>query len=137
MICFFINIILDIVFVSEMKKFFTLTLKKIFDIMAKSQNCQCIFAISAETKQYWQKYRRDQIKIISTGVDFERFSPSIKDRKNEEINILFVGRLIARKNVDKIILAFRNLISKKARQFIIDNYSWKEKTKEIQVEMVK
>lgn len=77
-----------------------------------------VFAISEETKNYWQKYRENEINIISTGVDFERFS--IKDKqKHDKIIILFVGRLIARKNVDKIIFAYEKLREKYNLELIV------------------
>lgn len=71
-----------------------------------------VFAISDETQKYWQKYRKERIRVISTGVDYEKFTPSNKRNIGECINILFVGRLIARKNVDKIILAVNELQKK-------------------------
>lgn len=70
-----------------------------------------VFAITKEVKQYWQMYARHEIKVVTTGVDYERFS--LKDFPNsDEINVLYVGRLIARKNVHKIILAVDKLKEK-------------------------
>lgn len=69
-----------------------------------------VFAISEETQQYWQKYRKDKIKVFSTGVDYDRFYLSNRKNKSDgEIKVLFVGRLISRKNIDKIILAIEKL----------------------------
>ncbi|MDO5557246.1 MAG: glycosyltransferase family 4 protein [Clostridia bacterium] len=52
--------------------------------------------------------------VISTGVDCNKFSLKKLEYSNSKpINLLFVGRLIQRKNIDKIIYAFeeiRNLI---------------------------
>lgn len=72
-----------------------------------------VIAISDTVKQYWQMYRKSQIEVISTGVDFEKFSP-LKHKLNngKTIKLLYVGRLIARKNVDKIIHAYEKLKNK-------------------------
>lgn len=68
-----------------------------------------VIAISNETKEYWQKYRLDNIKVISTGVDTEKFVPCDNKKLNKTIQIVYVGRLISRKNIDKIILAVKRL----------------------------
>lgn len=71
-----------------------------------------VISISNEVKRSWQKYF-NKIHVISTGVDYNKFS--LKDNitvDNSEIVLLYVGRLISRKNVDKIILAFQKLRKK-------------------------
>lgn len=69
-----------------------------------------VIAISKETQEYWQKYRNDKISVISTGVDYARFSPSDKCHNDRtSVKVLYVGRLISRKNVDRIILAVNKL----------------------------
>ena len=70
-----------------------------------------VLAITDNVKSSWEKYRKDVIGAVSTGVDVNRFS--IKSFKETKIKkILYLGRLIARKNVDKIILAFEKLRKK-------------------------
>lgn len=67
-----------------------------------------VIAISDEVKESWEKYCKNKVKVISTGVDCKRFIPSkTKIKKNK--NLIYVGRLISRKNVDKIISAFNKI----------------------------
>lgn len=69
-----------------------------------------VLAISNEVKQSWEKYCRYEIKVVSTGVDCNRFAPSITPRiHSNKKRLLYVGRLIERKNVDKIIYAYEQL----------------------------
>lgn len=69
-----------------------------------------VLAISRDVKESWKKYCRDDVTIISTGVDCERFSlKDLEISKFECINFLYVGRLIQRKNIDKIIYAFEEI----------------------------
>lgn len=67
-----------------------------------------IIAISKEVKESWKKYSKNEINVITTGVDFNRFS-SKRRKKNDKIRLLYVGRLISRKNVDLIINAFEKM----------------------------
>lgn len=70
-----------------------------------------ILAISEEVKESWEKYSMGGIKVVSTGVDCKRFS--IKGRmQSDKIKLLYVGRIIARKNVDMIIEAYEILKEK-------------------------
>lgn len=70
-----------------------------------------VIAITEEVKQYWQIYRKDNINVVSTGVNCERFVPLDEkvNTKTNLIKLLYVGRLISRKNVDKIIYAVKEL----------------------------
>ena len=80
-----------------------------------------VLAISNEVEKSWKKYCKNKIDIISTGVDCKRFSlRSLQENNSKEITLLYVGRLISRKNVDKIINAFEKLYKKyKLKLFII------------------
>lgn len=69
-----------------------------------------VLAISNTTKRYWQKYYTKTIKVISTGVDSNRFKPKVFGGGNKnETRVLYIGRLIKRKNVDQIIFAIKDL----------------------------
>lgn len=89
-----------------------------------------VIAISNEVKKAWQKYC-DKIHVISTGVDYNRFSlKKYVSLKKKEIIILYVGRLIYRKNVDKVIAAFENLRNKyNLKLFIIGDGPDRERLK--------
>lgn len=76
-----------------------------------------VLAISNEVKDSWNKYSRNEIVVISTGVDCNRFIPQKKE--TTEITLLFVGRLISRKNIDKIIKAYEKLKNKYKLKLII------------------
>lgn len=79
-----------------------------------------ILAISEEVKDSWKKYSNYDIKVVSTGVNFERFNlKENKDYGSNQITLLFVGRLILRKNVDKVIYAYEKLKSKYDLKLII------------------
>lgn len=67
-----------------------------------------ICAISEEVKKSWEKYAKNGIKVVTTGVDFDRFTKD-SDNLHDTINLLFVGRIIRRKNVDLIIDVFEAL----------------------------
>lgn len=72
-----------------------------------------VFAISRDTEKYWRPYFLKKIMIISTGVDTERFSRKFaKKHPEKRIEILYIGRLILRKNIDKIIMAFAKIREK-------------------------
>lgn len=79
-----------------------------------------VLAISDATKESWKKYCKNNIKVISTGVDCDRFSlKDFKENNSDEIVILYVGRLISRKNVDKIITSFEKLRDKYKLKLLI------------------
>lgn len=67
-----------------------------------------IIAISEEVKESWKKYSKDEIKVVSTGVDYDRFCIN-ENKMNDKISLLFVGRIISRKNVDMIVRAYEKL----------------------------
>lgn len=69
-----------------------------------------ILAISEQVKESWKKYAKNGIKIVSTGVNCDRFIPGIN--KSKKIKLLYVGRIIERKNVDMIIDAYNRLKDK-------------------------
>lgn len=70
-----------------------------------------IIAISEEVKESWKKYSKNDIFVVSTGVDSKRFSLDNRTYSNQ-IRLLFIGRIIERKNVDLIIDAYEMLKSK-------------------------
>lgn len=70
-----------------------------------------VIAISEEVKESWKRYCKNEVKVISTGVDCNRFSPQNKYSSPKTINLLYVGRLIERKNIDKIIQSYEKLQS--------------------------
>lgn len=77
-----------------------------------------ILAISKEVKDSWMKYSRGNVDIVSTGVDCNRFS--LKSYANDDLlTLLYVGRLISRKNVDKIINAYEKIKSEYKIKLII------------------
>lgn len=61
-----------------------------------------LFAITNETKDYWQKYAQHPISVVYTGVDTDRFKPGERER-NSKLTVLFVGRLIERKGCDVLL----------------------------------
>ena len=66
-----------------------------------------VIAISEEVKQSWAKYYHRDMRVVSTGVNFSRFSLKKIEKNNQKnITLLYIGRLISRKNVDKIIYAY-------------------------------
>lgn len=79
-----------------------------------------VIAISAEVKESWKKYCKDEIHIVSTGVDCERFSlKNFNKCKSKNINLLYIGRLIKRKNIDKIINAFEQIYDNNIKLVIV------------------
>lgn len=78
-----------------------------------------VIAISQEVKNAWQEYYHKEINVISTGVDCKRFLPKKLKQNSQAITLLYVGRLITRKNVDKIIYAFENLYKKYTLELLI------------------
>ena len=66
-----------------------------------------IFAITEETKKYWQKYTEKNISVIPTGVDYNRFKPN--KHPSKKTTILFLGRLIELKGCDRLICAISKL----------------------------
>lgn len=80
-----------------------------------------VVAISNEVRESWKKYCNCEIKIISTGVDCNRFIPrkSKREISSKKVTLLYIGRLIERKNVDKIIYAYEKLKEKYDLNLII------------------
>lgn len=78
-----------------------------------------VLAISEEVEKSWKKYFNTKIEVISTGVDCNRFSLKTSKKDSKEVTLLYVGRLISRKNVDKIIYAFKKLKKKYNLKLII------------------
>lgn len=79
-----------------------------------------VIAISQNVKKAWEKYYNKNMTVVSTGIDCENFSLKDLQVKNSAcITVLYVGRLISRKNVDKIIYAFEKLYKKYRLKLII------------------
>ena len=79
-----------------------------------------VLAISKEVKESWSKYSKYGIDVVSTGVDYERFAlKNFMEDNSDEITLLYVGRLISRKNIETIIYAFEKLRTKYKLKLII------------------
>ena len=79
-----------------------------------------VIAISQNVKTSWKKYYNKNMSVISTGIDCDKFALKIFPIKETEyITVLYVGRLISRKNVDKIIYAFEKLYKKYRLRLLI------------------
>lgn len=90
-----------------------------------------VLAITEEVKKSWEKYSKNGIKVITTGVDTNRFSKTIDDN-HAELVLLFVGRLISRKNVDMIIEAYEKLKkNNKIKLIIVGDGPEKEKLEKL------
>lgn len=76
-----------------------------------------ILAISDEVKETWNKYAKQGIKVVSTGVDCNKFVGS--NEKGDKIRLLYVGRLISRKNVNLIIDVYEKLKNKYNLSFTV------------------
>lgn len=68
-----------------------------------------VVAISDNVSEYWNTYSPCKIPIVYPGVDTARFRPYSRSIRQKgaikKIRILYVGRLIARKNVGSLINA--------------------------------
>ena len=67
-----------------------------------------VIAITQETKEYWQKYSPQDIVVVNTGVDSNRFVIGQKQETNI-LHILFIGRLIERKGVQLLLEALTKI----------------------------
>ncbi len=75
---------------------------------------------------YCNKY---DFNVIHNGVDTEVFKPSTKEKNYEEINILFVSRLIERKGLQHIIPSLRRIeeeTDKKTTLAVVGSGPYKE-----------
>lgn len=69
-------------------------------------------AISDNVSDYWSRYSLQKVPTVYPGVDTARFSPDACRAKVDigsagRLNILYVGRLIERKNVESLIDAVK------------------------------
>lgn len=72
-----------------------------------------VIAISDTVQSYWEVYCKQKIEIVSTGVNFDKFAlKAFGEQNNKQINLLYVGRLISRKNVNLILHAAEKLSKK-------------------------
>lgn len=75
-----------------------------------------IFAITDETRDYWQKYTNKMVKVIPTGVDIMKYQFSARNEENDKgLNIAYVGRLIDRKGCDLLIDAIHKMSKKELK----------------------
>jgi len=66
-------------------------------------------AVSEACQEFTQKYFPGQYKIIPNGVDTNRFSPQVKslpEFRDDDLKILFVGRMDPRKGFKYLLQAF-------------------------------
>lgn len=54
----------------------------------------------------------DKISVIPMGVDLSRFCPTVIKKKNNKVNILFIGRLVPEKGIAELVTAFNSLHQK-------------------------
>jgi glycosyltransferase involved in cell wall biosynthesis len=66
-----------------------------------------LLAITDETKQYWEKYAQEPVRVVYTGVDSNRFKPV--EKHNKKVKVLFIGRLIERKGCDMLLRAIAEI----------------------------
>ena len=77
-----------------------------------------VIAITQETKEYWQKYLPQDISVVHTGVDNNRF---VAGQKQENIlHILFIGRLMERKGAQLLLKALTQLPESIKKNIYVD-----------------
>ena len=60
-----------------------------------------VMAITEGVKKYWQQFTKQDIQIVPTGVDTERFSPLYN--RCTISNVLYLGRVIKRKGIEDFL----------------------------------
>ncbi len=77
-----------------------------------------VIAITQETKEYWQKYLLQDISVVHTGVDNNRF---VAGQKQENIlRILFIGRLMERKGAQLLLKALTQIPESIKKNIYVD-----------------
>ena len=77
------------------------------------KNADALVANSEGLRVFAQKfYNKKSIKVIYNGVDTQQFYPDNTKRNNQQINLLFVSRLIERKGLQFIIPKLREIQQK-------------------------
>jgi len=56
----------------------------------------------------------EKIAVIPNGVDLEEFNPAVNSNKDEQINVIFVGRLLPNKGLEYLIEAAKSVVSKRS-----------------------
>lgn len=82
------------------------TVYKMIGIFVKTiwKNAGALIANSEGLKDFAKNfYNKKTISVIHNGVDLEKYYPDKNKRKNGEINLLFVSRLIERKGLQYLI----------------------------------
>jgi glycosyltransferase involved in cell wall biosynthesis len=86
------------------KKFFLKNLIRYFYIKKKIKNVDGILAIGKDAKNYYKKFH-NKVLNLPYSIEIEKYD--IK-KKNYGLNFLFVGQLIRRKGIDKLINIIKN-----------------------------
>ncbi len=77
------------------------------------KRCTKVIAISQSVRNSFSAFgfKLDKIKVIYNGVDCSKFIPNVS-KKNETLHLVYVGRLIKQKGVDRLISAVSMLNTK-------------------------
>ena len=83
-------------------------------------------AVSEVCREFFSRYFPAEYRIIPNGVDIRRFSPEIQpldEFKDDNLNILFVGRMDPRKGFKYLLQAFPIIYNRipKARLIVVGN----------------
>lgn len=101
--------------ITEHASHFDFLLGKGLRIKESLKNSSRLFCVSPFQKEEILKqiaYGMDRIELMPMGVDFEKFKPAPKEKKNPHFRLLFVGALIERKGAEILIEAFSHLSSR-------------------------
>lgn len=94
------------------------------------KNAAALVANSEGLRQFAKNfYSKKAIDIIYNGVDTEKFYPDITKRNSEQINLLFVSRLIERKGLQFIIPGLKEIqkaTDKRVRLTIVGDGPYRE-----------
>jgi phosphatidylinositol alpha 1,6-mannosyltransferase len=65
-----------------------------------------ILAPSAATREHLAKWFRPEVRLLSRGVDTEKFNPARRKRKSGAVQALYVGRVAPEKNMQLLVKVF-------------------------------
>jgi phosphatidyl-myo-inositol alpha-mannosyltransferase len=92
---------------------FNKTIEKVITPYTKSilKSLDCLTAVSEPAAEYVKSLTSRSIKCVPNGVDIDKYSRPAKSKKleNRGKNVLFIGRLEARKGVNHLLEAYRVL----------------------------
>lgn len=99
------------------------------------KDANALVANSEGLREFARKfYDRKAIDIIYNGVDIEKFYPNYDKRKPEQINLLFISRLIERKGLQFIIPELKSIQSgtdKQIKLTVVGDGPYREKLEEL------